>query len=160
MIATAVCGESASDFAARPGYRGNCRFPSGKKYERVPPRGSFRFSAQRSEGLLRAPLGRFRGAAFGGIDRRVPPQQAGRLLARPRSRRKKGAQGDFRLGRPARAVPGARYARRPLAGAPPRDPGLSPLRGPGPAGRNFKRYPPGVPCHNPRTTVTPHGYTS
>ena len=39
------------------------------------------------------------------------------------------------LGRPARAAPGARYARRPLAGAPPRDPGLSPLRGPGPAGR-------------------------
>ena len=30
---------------------------------------------------------------------------------------------------------GARYARRPLAGAPPRDPGLSPLRGPGPVGR-------------------------
>ena len=46
----------------------------------------------------------------------------------------------LRLGRPARAVPGARYARRPLAGAPPRDPGLSPLRGPGPAGRNSKRY--------------------
>ena len=39
------------------------------------------------------------------------------------------------LGRPARAAPGARYARRPLAGAPPRDPGLSPLRGPGPVGR-------------------------
>ena len=39
------------------------------------------------------------------------------------------------LGRPARAAPGARYARRPLAGAPPRGPGLSPLRGPGPAGR-------------------------
>ncbi|GKH47946.1 hypothetical protein CE91St45_25080 [Oscillospiraceae bacterium] len=36
-------------------------------------------------------------------------------------------------------MPGARYARRPLAGAPPRDPGLSPLRGPGPAGRNSKR---------------------
>ena len=32
-------------------------------------------------------------------------------------------------------MPGARYARRPLAGAPPRDPGLSPLRGPGPVGR-------------------------
>ena len=46
----------------------------------------------------------------------------------------------LRLGRPARAAPGARYARRPLAGAPPRDPGLSPLRGPGPAGRNSKRY--------------------
>ena len=45
----------------------------------------------------------------------------------------------LRLGRPARAAPGARYARRPLAGAPPRDPGLSPLRGPGPAGRNSKR---------------------
>ena len=61
----------------------------------------------------------------------------------------------LRLGRPARAAPGARYARRPIsglraafggwppkrglrtavAGAPPRDPGLSPLRGPGPAGR-------------------------
>ena len=41
----------------------------------------------------------------------------------------------LRLGRPARAAPGARYARRPLAGAPPRDPGLSPLRGPGPVGR-------------------------
>ncbi len=39
------------------------------------------------------------------------------------------------LGRPARAAPGARYARRPLAGAPPRAPGLSPLRRPGPAGR-------------------------
>ena len=39
------------------------------------------------------------------------------------------------LRRPARAAPGARYARRPLAGAPPRAPGLSPLRGPGPAGR-------------------------
>ena len=39
------------------------------------------------------------------------------------------------LGRPARAAPGARYARRPLAGAPPRVPGLSPLRGPGPVGR-------------------------
>ena len=39
------------------------------------------------------------------------------------------------LRRPARAAPGARYARRPLAGAPPRDPGLSPLRGPGPVGR-------------------------
>ena len=180
MIATAVCGESASDFAARPGYRGNCRFPSGKKYERVPPRGSFRFSAQRSEGLLRAPLGRFRGAAFGGGDCRDPPRRAGRLLARPRSRRKKGAQGDFRLGRPARATPGARYARRPIsglraafggwppkrglrtavAGAPPRDPGLSPLRGPGPAGRNFKRYPPGVPCQYPQATAAPHGYTS
>ena len=46
----------------------------------------------------------------------------------------------LRLGRPARAVPGARYARRPFAGAPPRGPGLSPLRGPGPAGRNSKRY--------------------
>ena len=34
-----------------------------------------------------------------------------------------------------RRMPGARYARRPLAGAPPRGPGLSPLRGPGPAGR-------------------------
>ena len=45
----------------------------------------------------------------------------------------------LRLGRPARAAPGARYARRPLAGAPPRDPGLSPLRGPGPMGRNSKR---------------------
>ena len=45
----------------------------------------------------------------------------------------------LRLGRPARAVPGARYARRPLAGAPPRDPGLSPLRGPGPTSRNSKR---------------------
>ena len=33
-----------------------------------------------------------------------------------------------------------RDARRPLAGAPPRDPGLSPLRGPGPMGRNSKRY--------------------
>ena len=44
------------------------------------------------------------------------------------------------LRRPSRAAPGARYARRPLAGAPPRDPGLSPLRGPGPAGRNSKRY--------------------
>ena len=43
------------------------------------------------------------------------------------------------LGRPARAAPGARYARRPLAGAPPRDPGLSPLRGPGPTSRNSKR---------------------
>ena len=43
------------------------------------------------------------------------------------------------LGRPARAAPGARYARRPLAGAPPRDPGLSPLRGPDPMGRNSKR---------------------
>ena len=32
-------------------------------------------------------------------------------------------------------MPGARYARRPLAGAPPRGPGLSPLRGPGLAGR-------------------------
>ena len=36
-------------------------------------------------------------------------------------------------------MPGARYARRPLAGAPPRDPGLSPLRGPGPTSRNSKR---------------------
>ena len=45
----------------------------------------------------------------------------------------------LRLGRPARAAPGARYARRPLAGAPPRDPGLSPLRGPGPTSRNSKR---------------------
>ena len=59
-----------------------------------------------------------------------------------------------------RRMPGARYARRPIsglraafggwppkrglrtavAGAPPRVPGLSPLRGPGPAGRNSKRY--------------------
>ena len=59
------------------------------------------------------------------------------------------------LRRPARAAPGARYARRPIsglraafggwppkrglriavAGAPPRDLGLSPLRGPGHAGR-------------------------
>ena len=59
------------------------------------------------------------------------------------------------LKRPAWAAPGARYARRPIsglraafggwppkrglrtavAGAPPRAPGLSPLRGPGPAGR-------------------------
>ena len=106
-------------------------------------------------GFFRAPPGCFRGAAFGGGNCRGPPRQAGRLLARPRSRRKKGAQGDFRLGRPARATPGARYARRPIsglraafggwppkrglrtavAGAPPRGPGLSPLRGPGPADR-------------------------
>ena len=139
-----------------------------------------RCSARETEGFFRAPSGRFRCAAFGGRNRRVPPRQAGRLLAHPRSRRKKGAQGDFRLGRPARATPGACYARRPIsglraafggwppkrglrtavAGAPPRDPGLSPLRGPGPAGRNFKRYPPGVPCHNPQTTAAPHGYTS
>ena len=79
-----------------------------------------------------------------------------------------------------RRMPGARYARRPIsglraafggwppkrglrtavAGAPPRDPGLSPLRGPGSAGRNFKRYPPGAPCHDPQVIATPHGYTS
>ena len=53
---------------------------------------------------------------------------------------KKSAEEGLRLGRPARAAPGARYARRPLAGAPPRAPGLSPLRGPGPMGRNSKRY--------------------
>ena len=111
-------------------------------------------------GFFRAPSGRSRCAACGGGDCRDPPRQAGRLLARPRSRRKKDAQGDVRLGRPARATPGARYARRPLAGAPPRDPGLSPLRGPGPAGRNFKRYPPGVPCQYPQVTAAPHGYTS
>ena len=78
----------------------------------------------------------------------------------------------LRLGRPARAAPGARYARRPIsglraafggwppkrglrtavAGAPPRDPGLSPLRGPGPMGRNSKRYPPGS------TLPVPAGY--
>ena len=171
--------ESPCDPALRAGTLSGAAF-GGKNHERVLPRGGFRFSAQRSEGLLRAPLGRFRGAAFGGIDRRVPPRQADRLLARPRSRRKKGAQGDFRLGWPARAAPGARYARRPIsglraafggwppkrglrtavAGAPPRDPGLSPLRGPGPAGRNFKRYPPGVPCQYPQVTAAPHGYTS
>ena len=50
----------------------------------------------------------------------------------PKKGTKEGHEG---LRRPARAAPGARYARRPLAGAPPRDPGLSPLRGPGPAGR-------------------------
>ena len=53
--------------------------------------------------------GTLRCAAFGGIDRRVPPRQAGRLLARPRSRRKKGAQGGLQA-----ACPG--YARRPLKG--------------------------------------------
>ena len=50
----------------------------------------------------------------------------------PKKGTKEGHEG---LRRPARAAPGARYARRPLAGAPPRGPGLSPLRGPGPAGR-------------------------
>ena len=50
----------------------------------------------------------------------------------PKKVTKEGREG---LRRPARAAPGARYARRPLAGAPPRGPGLSPLRGPGPAGR-------------------------
>ena len=151
--------ESPCDSALRAGTLSGAAF-GGKNRERVPPRGGFGFSALRTDGLFRAPPGRSRCAACGGGDCRVPPRQAGRLLARPRSRRKKGAQGDFHLGRPARAAPGARYARRPLAGAPPRDPGLSPLRGPGPAGRNFKRYPPGVPCHNPQTTAAPHGYTS
>ena len=50
----------------------------------------------------------------------------------PKKVTKEGREG---LRRPARAAPGARYARRPLAGAPPRAPGLSPLRRPGPAGR-------------------------
>ena len=50
----------------------------------------------------------------------------------PKKVTKEGREG---LRRPSRAAPGARYARRPLAGAPPRDPGLSPLRGPGPVGR-------------------------
>ena len=54
----------------------------------------------------------------------------------PKKVTKEGREG---LRRPARAAPGARYARRPLAGAPPRDPGLSPLRGPGPTSRNSKR---------------------
>ena len=54
------------------------------------------------------------------------------LSCLPKKGTKEGHEG---LRRPARAAPGARYARRPLAGAPPRDPGLSPLRGPGPAGR-------------------------
>ena len=179
-------------------------------------------------GFFRAPSGHSRCAAFGGGDCRDPPRRAGRLLARPRSRRKKGAQGPSALGGlpghrcaprlrrapqsgdahskratgplwiprrespcdPARRagilrgclrrMPGARYARRPIsglraafggwppkrglrtavAGAPPRDPGLSPLRGPGPAGRNFKRYPPGVPCQYPQTAAAPHEYTS
>ena len=57
------------------------------------------------------------------------------------------------LRRPARAAPGARFARRPLAGAPPRGPGLCPLRGPGPAGRIPKRSP--LRGQNPSRVLTP-----
>ena len=87
--------ESPCDPALRAGTLSGAAF-GGKNRERVPPRGGFGFSALRTDGLFRAPPGRFRGAACGGIDCRDPPRRAGRLLARPRSRRKKGAQGDFR----------------------------------------------------------------
>ena len=119
---------------------------------RVPPRRGLRLAAQlaaelvggRPTAVLDYPLMKRRSC-------RVPPRQAAPFLVRTRNGGKK-PQGAWR---PARAAPGARYARRPIsglraafggwppkrglrtavAGAPPRDPGLSPLRGPGPAGR-------------------------
>ena len=56
----------------------------------------FNFPPCGQSAFLRAPPGRSRCAAFGSGECRDPPRRAGRLLARPRSRRKKGAQGDFR----------------------------------------------------------------
>ena len=94
MIATAVCGESASDFAARRA-AGGCRD--------LPRRGFF------------APL---RGAPD------VPPAAAEIAGTRPGGRAdflhaqevggRRALKGGFK--RPARATPGARYARRPLKG--------------------------------------------
>ena len=41
----------------RPSFHGNCRFPSGKNHERVPPRAEFRFAALRPAGLFSRPSG-------------------------------------------------------------------------------------------------------
>mgnify|MGYP007060496427 CR=1 FL=1 len=83
-----------------------------------------------------APGGAFTGiAAFQAARMTSAFRRAPRVPFRTDEKEPKVRLRTLRLGRPARAAPGARYARRPLAGAPPRDPGLSPLRGPGPVGR-------------------------
>ena len=129
---------------------------------RVPPRSVLRFAAHRAAELVGS---RPTASSFLACPRKEPKKGARGLgglpghRCAPRLRRaphsgdahSKRATGPLWIPRrespcdPARRagilrgclrrMPGARYARRPLAGAPPRGPGLSPLRGPGPAGR-------------------------
>ena len=106
--------ESPCDPALRAGTLSGAAF-GGKNRERVPPRTGFRFSALRTEGPFFAPL---RGAP------KVPPSAAEIAGSRPGGRAdflraqevggRRALKGGFK--RPARATPGARYARRPLKG--------------------------------------------
>ena len=136
---------------ARRSLDGNCRLKSGKNHERVPPRATGSFSDGR-KGTKSPPKNPSPWAACPGIDALLACGERRRAATRIQ----RGPQAPLWIPRrespcdPARRagilrgclrrMPGARYARRPLAGAPPRDPGLSPLRGSGPAGRNSKRY--------------------
>ena len=67
--------------------------PCGQRLFCAPP-GRFGFAALRLASLLRAPLGRFQCAAFGGIDCRVTPRRA--VLDLPRCARR-GFHGNCRL---------------------------------------------------------------
>ena len=135
---------------ARRSLDGNCRLKSGKNHERVPPRATGSFSDGR-KGTKSPPKNPSPWAACPGIDALLACGERRRAATRIQ----RGPQAPLWIPRrespcdPARRagilrgclrrMPGARYARRPLAGAPPRDPGLSPLRGPGPTSRNSKR---------------------